>query len=79
MIDYGISQLDLSGLGIIKPRLEGVAEGHQFIDFGNDAVLFGYRGESQNMSTKLSYRNEWLDPTCRLFLHHDSGKFKDNF
>jgi serine kinase of HPr protein (carbohydrate metabolism regulator) len=32
--------VDLSGLGFVDLGFELVAEGHEFIDFGDDAVLF---------------------------------------
>ena len=31
----------LPGAGLGEVGLEAVAEGHQFVDFGDDAVLFG--------------------------------------
>ncbi len=41
LFDDGVGEVGLGGLGVFDPRLEGVAQGHEFIDFGDDAVLFG--------------------------------------
>ena len=37
----GVGEGELGALGGFKFGFEGVAEGHEFIDFGDDAVLFG--------------------------------------
>ena len=39
----GVGQTALGGLGVGEAGLEGVAEGHELVDFGDDAVLFGQR------------------------------------
>ncbi|MNN85652.1 hypothetical protein D3C81_2029700 [compost metagenome] len=39
-----LHQLDVGADGIGLPRFQPVAQGHQLIDFGDDAVLFGERG-----------------------------------
>jgi hypothetical protein len=38
-IDDGVGEINLDGLGGLEPGLEGVAQGHQFVDFGDNAVL----------------------------------------
>ena len=40
LFDHRIGEVGLGGLGLVEAGLEGVTEGHQFIDFGDDAVLF---------------------------------------
>jgi hypothetical protein len=42
--DQGSGEALLPGVGFGEIGLEAIAEGHQFIDFGDDAVLFGERG-----------------------------------
>jgi hypothetical protein len=49
LFDNCIGQLDLSGLGVIKAGLERIAQGHQFIDLGDDAVLFGEGGNGRDV------------------------------
>ncbi|MDT4853400.1 hypothetical protein FQZ97_876650 [compost metagenome] len=39
-----LHQLGVGAFGVGLLGLQAVAEGHQFIDFGDDAVLFGERG-----------------------------------
>jgi hypothetical protein len=41
--DQGSGEALLPGVGFGEIGLEAIAEGHQFIDFGDDAVLFGER------------------------------------
>ena len=43
LFDHGIGQLEPGGLGVIQPGLEGIADLHQLIDFGDDTVLFATR------------------------------------
>ena len=43
--DQGGGEAFLLGAGLGEAGLEAVDEGHQFIDFGDDAVLFGERRE----------------------------------
>ena len=38
LFDDGVGKLDLGGLCILEAGLEGVAEGYEFVDFGDDAV-----------------------------------------
>ena len=40
LLDHGIGQVGPGGLGLRKIGLEAVAECHQYIDLGDDAVLF---------------------------------------
>ena len=47
--------MDLGGLGILDAGLEGVAEGHEFIDFGYYAVLFENWWNSNKASAQLSF------------------------
>jgi hypothetical protein len=42
--NHRISELLLQGLGLVEAIFELVAQRHQFIDFFDDAVLFGERG-----------------------------------
>ena len=41
LLDETIGKIELSGLCGGEAGFEGVAEGHELIDFGYDAVLFG--------------------------------------
>ena len=43
LFDDGVGELGLDGLGVLEAGHEGVAEGHEFTDFCDDAVLFGER------------------------------------
>jgi hypothetical protein len=45
LLDDGVGEVELVGLGGGKAGFEGVAEGHEFVDFGYDAVLFGEWGD----------------------------------
>ena len=40
-VDEAVGEMELGGLGALQARFEAVAQGHQFIDFGDDAALFG--------------------------------------
>lgn len=42
LLDKGIGEVELGGLGVAEAGFELVAQGHQFIDFGDDAVLFAF-------------------------------------
>lgn len=44
----GLEQAAGVGVGGGQVRFELVAEGHQLIDFGDDTVLFGERGQWKN-------------------------------
>ena len=48
--DEGSGEAGLPGAGLGEVGFEAVAEGHQFIDFGDDAVLFGERRKWQGKS-----------------------------
>ena len=41
------------GLGCIELRFELIAEGHEFVDFGDDTVLFWKWGEWNGKSEQL--------------------------
>jgi hypothetical protein len=41
LLDDGVGEVELGGLRVGETRLKDVAQGHQFIDFGDDAVLLG--------------------------------------
>ncbi|WP_446644058.1 hypothetical protein ACSAMZ_13760 [Xanthomonas citri pv. bilvae] len=43
-----LHQLGMGAVGIGLPGFQPVAQGHQLIDFGDDAVLFGERRQSNN-------------------------------
>lgn len=45
LLDDSVGEVDLGGFGVGEARLEGVAQGHEFVDLGDDAVLFGKRWE----------------------------------
>lgn len=47
LLDDRVGKAGLSGLDIVDARLERVTDGHEFVDFGNDAVLFG-KGRQSN-------------------------------
>ncbi|GAB3550171.1 hypothetical protein GCM10027343_32930 [Noviherbaspirillum agri] len=49
------------GVGLL--RFQPVAEGHQLIDFGDDAALFDKRGERKNEPNKVSGTKIWLSGT----------------
>ena len=40
LLDDGVGEVELGGLGVAEAGLELVAERHQFVDLGDDAVLF---------------------------------------
>ena len=40
LLDNGVGEMDLDGLGVCESCLKGIAQGHEFVDFGDDAVLF---------------------------------------
>ncbi len=40
-LDDAVGEVELGSLGVIDARLEGGAQGHEFVDFGDNAVLFG--------------------------------------
>ena len=42
--------MELGGLGALETGFEAVAQGHQFIDFGDDAVLLGEGGTGVGQS-----------------------------
>ena len=44
-------------------RLQPVAEGHQFIDFGDDAVLFG-EGWNRNLTVVPEHQDQIYSSTC---------------
>ncbi|MOA57554.1 hypothetical protein D3C78_1817570 [compost metagenome] len=44
-VQQRLHQLGVGAVGIGLPGFEPVAQGHQLIDFGDDAVLFGFRRE----------------------------------
>ena len=46
-------------LTLVAGRLQLVAQGHQFIDLGDDAVLFGEGGEGDNKVLNIFPRNSW--------------------
>ena len=41
ILDEAVGEVELGGLGGGEARFELVAQCHQLIDFGDDAVLFG--------------------------------------
>ena len=41
LLDDAVGEGLLGGLGGLEFGFEGVAEGHEFVDFGDDAVLLG--------------------------------------
>lgn len=40
LLDEGVGQVELGGLSVAETGFELVAQGHQLVDFGDDAVLF---------------------------------------
>lgn len=55
LLDDGVGEVELGGLGIGEARLEGVAQSHEFVDFGDDAVLFFYRRKWHSNYANLSH------------------------
>lgn len=54
LLDDGVGEGLLGGLGGLEFGFEGVADGHEFVDFGDDAVLFGYGGNGENHFSEIS-------------------------
>ena len=83
LLDEGVGEVALGGLGGAEAGLELVAEGHQLVDFGDDAVLFGewrkWNGDGPDLSntqvvkTASSYRQSlhFVDSRRRI------QKFRD--
>jgi len=51
---HGFEQAAAVGLGAGEVGFQLVAEGHEFIDFGDDAVLFGKRRQRKREGLKRS-------------------------
>jgi|GEM_PF-3365362 len=64
-MQHGFEQAAVVGLGGGELGFELVAQGHQLIDLGYDAVLFGERWETNNKWINLRAGNYWL---CSCFL-----------
>ena len=67
----GFEEAAVFGLGGGELRFQPVTQGHQFIHFGNDAVLFGKGREEHEEVAKRSKWNCWLSsssgaPRCLL-------------
>ena len=56
------------GLGGGELGFQAVAEGHQFIDFGDDAVLFGEWWDRNGHLSKRLPINVWLSGTTSAIL-----------
>jgi hypothetical protein len=56
-LNDGIGEVNLGGLGFGEAGFEGVAQGHEFVDFGDDAVLLGERRQSNRQVPNLFSRN----------------------
>ena len=61
--DEGVGEVELSGLGIAETGSELVAQRHQFIDFGDDAVLLWQGRQRENGFRNLPYVQVWLRAT----------------
>jgi len=48
-----VCEVDLGGLGVGEARIENITEGHEFIDFGDNSVLYSQRWDWNNSSVKL--------------------------
>ena len=62
LFDEGVGEVKLGGLDVAEAGLKLVAQSHQFVDFGDDAVLFG---EWRHGYWKLRYLRQikaWLSP-----------------
>jgi hypothetical protein len=69
--DQGGGEAFLPRAGLGEVGLEAVAEGHQFVDFGDDAVLFG---EGRRSECSLAKRAQHLYGCAPEHLHY---VFKD--
>ena len=70
--DDGVGQMDLGALGGVEAFFQAIAEGHEFIDFGDDTVLFGEGRKRDRIRFDVSfYRPE--GPA-----QHSSGQRPEN-
>ena len=58
------------GVGGGELRVELVAEGHEFIDLGDDAVLFGEGRESKNKLVNILSGNSRYQASCAFLQRH---------
>ena len=66
-MEHGFKKSTAFGVGGGELRVELVAEGHQLIDLGDDALLFGEGWESKNKLVNIFAGNSWYQ-TSRAFL-----------
>ena len=59
LLDDGVGEGLLGGLGGLKFVFEGVAESHEFVDFGDDAVLFGEGGDRDGYEVQFCLIDFW--------------------
>ena len=52
-MEHRLKQAAAFGLGGGELGFEAVAEGHQLVDFSDDAVLFGERGDGDGQGEKV--------------------------
>lgn len=65
LVKDGFEEAAALGLGGGELRFQAVAEGHQLVDFGDDAVLFGEGGRRIGMSaTNLVLKCVSATPTA---------------
>ncbi len=72
-MEQGFEEAAAFDLGDGELRFQPVAQGHQFVNFGDDAILFGEGWEEHQKVAKRSEWNRWLcssSSTSRcLFIH----------
>ena len=56
----GFEESAAFGLGGGELRFKPVAQGHEFIDFGDDAILFGERWDRNRELPSISETDVWL-------------------
>jgi hypothetical protein len=55
LLDDGVGEVDLRGSGGLYARLEGIAQGHEFVDLGDDAVLFNCGRQCHGKRSHISH------------------------
>ena len=81
-----VGEVELGGLGALQARFEATAKGHQLIDFGDDAVLFGEWWENERKRLNLfcgyvrhAVTSPWIDRVNkrrRVQPHEEIGQIK---